>query len=105
MERKEKYNLLSAYCASVSELGDFEAAKLFQVGHARWRKKEACSTALHLLGQSFNKGLLSAYYVPDTLVPQHIAANQRWTPTLWKLHFSGTLNSHLHDSQSTGFLS
>lgn len=27
MERKEKYNLLSAYCASVSELGDFlEAA-------------------------------------------------------------------------------
>ena len=27
MEKKEKYNLLSAYCASVSELGDFlEAA-------------------------------------------------------------------------------
>ena len=26
MERKEKYNLLSAYCASVSELGDFREA-------------------------------------------------------------------------------
>lgn len=77
-EGKEKYNLLIAYCASSSGLGDFLVQQPVQIEYSQMRKGGlACS-------HSFNKCLLSAYHVPDTVLGAwHIALNQRGGVLPW----------------------
>lgn len=81
--------MLSAYCASSSGIGDFLKQRESLVGMYihRWGKY-AWSMAIHLLLHPFSKRLLSAYYMPDSVLGAwYIAVNQRWNPALVEVTF------------------